>query len=1184
MGDNLDLGKLGYDIYLSDRRYKKQLKETERDAEASAHKIGSVFAKLGAIIAAAFSFKTGLDEARRFSKELANVKSIADDLSKAKLRKEILKLNPVLGTAAELTNALFFAYSSGVKGNEHEMAQFTGKVAELAKTIGAGITPTMDAFTTIMNAYGLEVKDAGNLSDWFFQIVKDGKAEGDELATSLGQIIGTAATAKIPLDELGAAIATLTNTMPTRQAITSLNQAILGFIQPTTEAKRVAAELGIELSAATLKNKGLAGALAEVNAKAGDNVDALTAMFTSVQAFKAAASLAGTQSKDFQEIVTNFANKGGAAAKGFTESIDNLDDQLIILTNTGKRLLEMVVNIIIQAVTLNGALVPVFKSIGNINAATLETIGKLAALVAGTVAVKKALDGLSALKTGFIGLAIKGGYQTAAMKEAELAELSAQAVKASELQKELAIKKTDAVRQAYLKQHELDLAKAAQIEAAAAVESAKTQLAKADAEAAALASSQRNAALHEALSAKKIMLDKQEVASAAAKALAIEQTNLRMLQAQNERNRYQYTMMGGSAARFKPDPALQQSQQQLNVLTKEYAVAQNEAASATRNFEKARSNAVAQSKVESVSTKDLSTAKSNLARTENELTAAKKRTTRASGEFTVASKAARQATMEEKNQLVAATAAQNAHTAATKTGARAVGLLKGGLKSLFATMLANPLTLALTILGGLAAAVMYLSDQAKKKAEAAIESAAANTKEAEKLRDAGKKLREEDSLRIERLKQLAEKEQLNNTEMSEVEGLLGELDKRYKDIGVELDKTTGKLNVQAGAWDKVKGKMLDVAKTESMNVMRARAREIEVLKAQYSKMFNKEAQNWGWRDKHDLGALSDADWERGLRGTQMSAEQKKIVSEYLNAKAAYRAENQRFQALQSGDLDGGEKKPGELKGKIEATKKEKELRREIELAELKEKLLKDGVLSRKDELELIKKQIKLEKERAEELENTAEKSLKSDDLETRIMGMEAQRDAARTRASQYELEREKVAAERAAKEEERDRSYTAKEAEAWSDGRLSYGEKVELAKLKLQQQQERVAEAKKKLEEATADEARKQAEDALNRENISLGQATAELRETQQSSGQHRNSVQTAIQGSVDEYRLRVNTGKNLNQEMLQAQLAQVAQQKKTNQLLGENENTEMEPANFTASSALCEKVSSNGCFKSYVW
>lgn len=436
---SFNAGEIYYDIGIKDREYARALKRMEQDADRVTGNIAGKFTKMAAAIGAGAMFVKAMGNARAFSRELANVQSIADDLDMSKVREEILNLNATLGETPALTNALYFAYSAGVRGTEKELVAFTGQVAKLAQTVGSDVTPVMDAVTTMMNAYGLKVQDTGRLMDWFYQIVKSGKTTGPALAQSLGMIASTAASAKVPIDQLGAGIATLTTTMPTSQAITSFNQAIMAFIKPTQEAAEVAAQYGFEMSAAALEQKGFIGMLEEIRQKTGGNVAVMAKLFTSVEALKAALALGGTQFEFFNQVLKDFGNNAGAAEKGFS-AIARSDNKkweamLVILKKVGTVLGDMT----FQVLTLGGALDPVYQKLYSLSSGTIKTLATVAALTVGMIGLKKAIDGIRSLGKTFEALAVKGGYKTGDMLEAE-------AVNNAERLKALAKKKSDADR------------------------------------------------------------------------------------------------------------------------------------------------------------------------------------------------------------------------------------------------------------------------------------------------------------------------------------------------------------------------------------------------------------------------------------------------------------------------------------------------------------------------------------------------------------------------------------------------------------------------------------------------------------------------------------------------------------------------------------------------------------------
>jgi chromosome segregation ATPase len=71
-----------------------------------------------------------------------------------------------------------------------------------------------------------------------------------------------------------------------------------------------------------------------------------------------------------------------------------------------------------------------------------------------------------------------------------------------------------------------------------------------------------------------------------------------------------------------------------------------------------------------------------------------------------------------------------------------------------------------------------------------------------KLRDKGDQLRATDQLRMERLQQLAEKEKLSNAEMEEAEKLTNQLQGRYGNLGIAIDRTANSISLAADAQDR----------------------------------------------------------------------------------------------------------------------------------------------------------------------------------------------------------------------------------------------------------------------------------------------------------------------------------------------------------------------------------------------
>ena len=88
---------------------------------------------------------------------------------------------------------------------------------------------------------------------------------------------------------------------------------------------------------------------------------------------------------------------------------------LVVLKKIGTVLGDMT----FQVLTLGGALDGVYNFLYNLNASSIQTISKIIALTAGMVGLKKAINGIRKFGKLFEEFAIKGGYKTQEMLEAE---------------------------------------------------------------------------------------------------------------------------------------------------------------------------------------------------------------------------------------------------------------------------------------------------------------------------------------------------------------------------------------------------------------------------------------------------------------------------------------------------------------------------------------------------------------------------------------------------------------------------------------------------------------------------------------------------------------------------------------------------------------------------------------------
>lgn len=194
------------------------------DKLAAAGKAVTKYVSAEAGVAVAASVKLASD----FEDSFAKVKTIMDKqaVPVETLKADILELSTATGkSATELSEATYQALSASVETSK--VAGFVGEAVDLAKAGFSDTTTTVDALTTIINAYRMSAEDAASISDKLVQTQNDGKTTVGELGASLGTIIPTAAALNTNLDNVMTSYALMTKQgIKTTDATTALKNTL----------------------------------------------------------------------------------------------------------------------------------------------------------------------------------------------------------------------------------------------------------------------------------------------------------------------------------------------------------------------------------------------------------------------------------------------------------------------------------------------------------------------------------------------------------------------------------------------------------------------------------------------------------------------------------------------------------------------------------------------------------------------------------------------------------------------------------------------------------------------------------------------------------------------------------------------------------------------------------------------
>ena len=393
-----------------------------RATGAGAKAAGGGVAVLGNAIKSSLGFIFGITTAvAALGKVFQNL--AASDFASAKVKTLGVDVDTLKPKLASLSNELSGQVSQlALLSASYDVASAGfGEVAELSDVLKASqlgatggfseLATVADATTSVLNAYGLESDKAAKLIDGFIQTQNDGKIVVDQYAQQIGRLAPIAAGAGVGIDELNAAISTVTATgVPVESTFAGLRQVIASIQKPTSEAAKAAEKLGIDFSATALKTKGLSGVLAEVVEKGGASEETLALLFGSVEARTAILPLLNDQLVTFNKNLENQANAQGVAAKAAFEAQNTIQGQLTRLgtaftnlTTEGSEIgIVLRESLKIAAVTVE-ALGSAFKIVLAPVRAVSAAVGQIGKIIGESLGID-GTNALFSLEQGWIGI------------------------------------------------------------------------------------------------------------------------------------------------------------------------------------------------------------------------------------------------------------------------------------------------------------------------------------------------------------------------------------------------------------------------------------------------------------------------------------------------------------------------------------------------------------------------------------------------------------------------------------------------------------------------------------------------------------------------------------------------------------------------------------------------------------
>jgi TP901 family phage tail tape measure protein len=297
--------------------------------------------------------------------KLINIAGVSEEAMRS-MREEVLRMAGDVGKGPiELSKALYNIASVGFRGAD--ALEILDRAAK-ASAIGLGTTADVaKGVVAAIQAYGKESMSAAQATDTLLVAVREGGAEADEFARTLGRVVGTANLVGISFAEVTASVATFTRLgVRADEAVTALRGTMSVLLKPSDEAREQLEALGtsVERLRDKVKKDGLADALVELVKLAKDDADAIGAIIPNVRALAGVLANANSQADAYRSIVL----KATAATGELDESYKRLEQTTaqklaksfaalqVAMERAGERILPFFVGVIEAATPLFGVI------------------------------------------------------------------------------------------------------------------------------------------------------------------------------------------------------------------------------------------------------------------------------------------------------------------------------------------------------------------------------------------------------------------------------------------------------------------------------------------------------------------------------------------------------------------------------------------------------------------------------------------------------------------------------------------------------------------------------------------------------------------------------------------------------------------------------------------------------------
>ncbi len=299
------------------------------------------------------AFNDAQEKAREFSLRIGEISTIAggalgsiDEISDA-----TLELSRSLGLAtSEVAEGLYQTLSNQVV-EAGEAIRFETTAAKLSITTHSQLKESINALSSIMNSYQLDISEAEEVSAVLFKTIELGRLRMGEFGDVLGRVSPLTAALGIEYKEMAAALAAITQKgVPAHTAITQLTAVTQKLLRPTVKLQELYTKWGVETGPEAIERfGGLRGVLLKMrDATAGNDKEfadllgrvrsMVGAMNLTTNGADALTKALGEMEDPLDDLDAAFARMESTIGRRSVKAWDDLD---VSLHKAGKTFLDM---------------------------------------------------------------------------------------------------------------------------------------------------------------------------------------------------------------------------------------------------------------------------------------------------------------------------------------------------------------------------------------------------------------------------------------------------------------------------------------------------------------------------------------------------------------------------------------------------------------------------------------------------------------------------------------------------------------------------------------------------------------------------------------------------------------------------------------------------------------------------